>query len=544
MAAVSTERGASPESASYGRRFDGLIVVTGGCVLSLELLASRVLTPYFGVSLYIWAGILSITLTFLAVGYAWGGRVASRETRDVVTYRFLLSPALSAAAIVAACAVYPVLFPLLPHVGMIPGSFAANVLLLAPSLVLLAAMNPLLISMQRDSSGNAGKSAGRVLFLSTLGSVGGVLVTAFVFIPLLTNFRSLLLLALLLCASAALIGMSVDTIPSLHKRRLVWVLTPIAAVAIALLVGRDSYLELATKGSDLPFEARVEAEYTSLFGNVKVVQFESKLSPIWSMRAYLQDGLVQNRATTDGAVSLSPYTYMLEILTDAYAPEAKRILVLGLGAGIVPGNLARPGASVTVVDINRDALAAATDFFGFDPTGIDLRWEDARTFVRKCTAEFDAVVMDLFQGDHAPDHLFSVEFFRDVRDCLRFDGSLIMNTIFDDRSEIPNQHLLATVASVFDSLLKYELPDANTFLVASRVERRIVTRGSYGAIPLPLREGIRIAMRGGHSVDRSEIVGAAPITDERNIFSVVYADSQLRHRRRLAKSFPARVLLN
>ncbi len=27
----------------------------------MELLASRIMTPYFGVSLYIWSGILSIT---------------------------------------------------------------------------------------------------------------------------------------------------------------------------------------------------------------------------------------------------------------------------------------------------------------------------------------------------------------------------------------------------------------------------------------------------------------------------------------------------
>ncbi|MBI3935501.1 MAG: glycosyl transferase, partial [Betaproteobacteria bacterium] len=45
-----------------------VIFVTGGAVLALELLASRILTPYFGVSLYIWTGILSITLVALALG--------------------------------------------------------------------------------------------------------------------------------------------------------------------------------------------------------------------------------------------------------------------------------------------------------------------------------------------------------------------------------------------------------------------------------------------------------------------------------------------
>ena len=47
--------------------FEALIFATGAVTLSLEVLASRIMTPYFGVSLYIWAGILSITLAFLAV---------------------------------------------------------------------------------------------------------------------------------------------------------------------------------------------------------------------------------------------------------------------------------------------------------------------------------------------------------------------------------------------------------------------------------------------------------------------------------------------
>ena len=44
-----------------------LIFLTGAVALSLEVLASRIMTPYFGVSLYIWSGILSIILVFLAL---------------------------------------------------------------------------------------------------------------------------------------------------------------------------------------------------------------------------------------------------------------------------------------------------------------------------------------------------------------------------------------------------------------------------------------------------------------------------------------------
>ena len=49
-------------------RYELLIFMTGAVTLSMEILASRIMTPYFGVSLYIWSGILTITLLFLALG--------------------------------------------------------------------------------------------------------------------------------------------------------------------------------------------------------------------------------------------------------------------------------------------------------------------------------------------------------------------------------------------------------------------------------------------------------------------------------------------
>jgi len=69
------------------RRHQALLLTTGGATLALELLASRVLTPYFGVSLYIWAGILSITLIFLAVGYRVGGLLADLGEAELLEVR-------------------------------------------------------------------------------------------------------------------------------------------------------------------------------------------------------------------------------------------------------------------------------------------------------------------------------------------------------------------------------------------------------------------------------------------------------------------------
>ena len=151
-----------------------LIFLTGAIVLALEVLSSRIMTPYFGVSLYIWAGILSITLTFLAAGYALGGYATRRF--DVARHAtiFLSMPIAAAAAIVLACGAYPVLFPMLARFDLVLGSFAASATLLALPLVALSAMNPLLIALRKTGAGTSDGGAGQVFAVSTIGSVAGI----------------------------------------------------------------------------------------------------------------------------------------------------------------------------------------------------------------------------------------------------------------------------------------------------------------------------------------------------------------------------------
>jgi hypothetical protein len=130
--------------------YQALIFATGAATLALEVLASRIMTPYFGVSFYIWAGILSITLTFLAVGYSFGGWLTRRLDRSGTEFVFLAAPPLSALSIVAACLLFPPAFPALAQLSLIGGSFAGGILLLALPLVVLSATNPLLVALMRE----------------------------------------------------------------------------------------------------------------------------------------------------------------------------------------------------------------------------------------------------------------------------------------------------------------------------------------------------------------------------------------------------------
>src|ERR1700687_5207560 len=58
--------------------------LTGGIVMSFEMLGSRYLNPYFGSGIYTWASLISTVLIALTAGYFLGGTLADRTASPVV----------------------------------------------------------------------------------------------------------------------------------------------------------------------------------------------------------------------------------------------------------------------------------------------------------------------------------------------------------------------------------------------------------------------------------------------------------------------------
>jgi len=532
-----------------------IIFVTGGAILALELLASRILTPYFGVSLYIWSGILSITLVSLAAGYWRGGRLAAGRANhppppEKLAYLFARMPAQASIAIVVACLVYPYLFYRLAQLDLVFGAFIACCVFLLVPLYVTSAMNPLLVaillrqSAARGELGDAG--AGRVFFISTLGSVAGVIITAFGLIQYMSNFAAALTVAAIL-AALPLVMLFGSPIRIAQRKRLTITATAALVASLGLLIGAHAYTDRLWPAAYGGAPWRIEAVYRSSFGTVKVLKSGPRDGEPFT-RMYFQDGLVQNIVGATNR-SLSMYTYALEALSFSYRPDLRKALVLGIGAGMVPMRLAARGIAVTTVDIDSASLRAAREIFGFDPHKVNAIQADARTYLRSCENGYDVVVLDLFHGDGVPDYLVTRDFFRDLKHCLGTDGIAVFNTFADLDHPRAYAHFLATLRSELPYVTLYRpnygiASHINSFIVAGAATLPGPVGDDLSHVPPRHLRIMSDMLRNPIALDQGLLEHGRVITDADNPVAMDLAESQLINRRYVVEALPAAFFVN
>ena len=155
--------------------------VGGFVIMSFELLGGRVLAPYFGSDIYVWGSIISIFMLSLAIGYLGGGRWSLRKPSMT---KF------AAVFLVAAALLYPMVFLAEPLMEWIFARFgdprygsliAASVLFVLPTIA-LGFISPYSVRLLVESTHSSGETAGRLYFISTMGSSLGTLMTSFYFV--------------------------------------------------------------------------------------------------------------------------------------------------------------------------------------------------------------------------------------------------------------------------------------------------------------------------------------------------------------------------
>lgn len=427
-----------------GRAILELIVfISGGVLLALEIVASRVVAPYFGNSVYVWGSLIGVFLAALSLGYFLGGRIATLWP----------SPGPFLGLIFASgAAIYPI-----PHVAaQVLGSIAAHdygpradpllgsvALFFLPS-ALLGTVSPYAVRLRAQSVEAVGNVAGMLYALSTLGSILGTLLAAFVLISAL-GVR-----AIIQILGATEMGLAV--VGLLWARR--------ARAGAGMAAGIALVVALAhTAPPDSPDTVYAR---DSIYHRITV-------SDDGSLRYLKLDRYWQSARDRSAPLrTVFQYTDYLH-LPLLFDPEAHRVLFVGLGGGTAPGRFYHdyPGVAIEIVEIDPEVVVTARRYFDLpQDSRLVVHVQDGRLWLRRTPERYDVIILDAYLIDTIPFHLATREFYETAAARLAPHGVVASNVIGALRG--PGSRLFRaiykTVRSVFPQVYVFpvngELPQA------------------------------------------------------------------------------------
>lgn len=454
-----------------------VVLVAGAAVLVLELAAGRLLAPWFGMSLPVWTNVLAVVLGALAAGYALGGRLADRGIGARGLGAVLLAAGvLSAAAAWAGPRLGAALLPRGADLEglaavLVKGSLLSTLVLFGPPMVLLGTVGPVAVHLLAGEGG-AGRAAGRVLALSTLGSIAGTFLTTYVLLDA-AGTRGTVAGAGGALAACGLLLVLADR----GRGRAAAGAAAVVAAALAAAAPAGEFRQAE------PGAARVLAEYDSAY---QFVQVREVMDSVGDAEAVPTRLLTMNEGVStyhsvwrkDSVLTGGRYYDLypvLPLLAGVKPGNDIDVLVLGFAAGTQARALhhfwgADHRLTVDGAEIDPAVIRAGREHFGLDDRApwLRVRALDARAFLEGAPAErrWDLILVDCYSQEYyLPFHLTTAEFFGRARARLKPRGVLAYNA-FAYRPDDPLlRALVNTTATAFGRAWLAKVPGYPNYLV-------------------------------------------------------------------------------
>jgi spermidine synthase len=443
---------------SVGRAYLYLLVfVCGFVTLGVELSASRLLDPWFGNSLVVWAGLIGMILLYLALGYWIGGRVADRSPFPLTMLRVAAVGAFGIGTIPALAR------PVLPiasrgvadfNAGLLGGSMAGILILFAIPVTLLACVSPFAIRLTMQQVEGSGKVAGRVYALSTVGSILGCFLPLMLIPNLGTRGTFALLSGILLLLIVA----------GLARLRRGWdVLAAVAALGLVVWLGwRPTGPIKPAPG--LLYEGESAFNYIQVLDagverQLRLNEGEG-IHSVYRAAGGLADG-IWDYFLIAPAFNAAPYS----------PSQVRQVCIVGLAAGTMVRLFTEAYGPVPIAgaELDPEIIRVGRQWFDMNEPNLTAVAADGRRFLRGLSGRCDVVAVDAYRPPYIPFHLTTVEFFALARDRLADNGVVAVNVGRTHTDYSLVDAIAATMAQVFPSVYIIDEPDQGSPLGNSLV---------------------------------------------------------------------------
>ena len=438
-----------------------IVFLSGIASMGVEMAASRLLRPFFGDSILIWANIIGLILIYLTLGYYLGGKWSDRDPRAVTLYRIVAWAGLTTG--IVPYVARPFLQLAIPALqtfdaGLGLTSFFGTLVLFIAPVTLLGCVSPFAIRLSTQDVSSSGSTAGKLYALSTFGSILGVFGTVFVLFQMLGTRGTFVAFSIVL-----LIGAVVGIIKEWGTlRALKYAVMLVVIIVIAAL---DS-------GGGVKAQQGLVYETESPYNFIQVVDDTDgwRLLTVNEGEAY-QSAYKMNSVLTNGIWDLfliAPYF--------ANRTPPSNLLMIGLAAGTTAREYTLVYGAIPIDGIELDPAIIATGqkYFAMNESNLRAIADDGRNFLQTRAGMYDVIAVDAYRQPYIPFHLTTVEFFQQVRAHLNPRGVVALNAARTGSDYRLVDALAATMRQVFPSVYLIDHPNnANTLIVATNQPTRL-----------------------------------------------------------------------
>ena len=421
------------------------IALSGLTALSAEVIWTRLLSLHFGATVYTFALILAVFLIGLGIGSIFGATLA----RDLASPKRALGWCQLLLCAAIAWAAYELTeslpyWPINPYIATTPWftlqlDLVRCFWVVLPGAVLWGASFPLALAAVATPEQDAARLAGGVYAANTVGAIAGSLITSFILIPWIgTSHAEQVIIIVSALSALIMLEPSLAGAPARpagfvpdHSTPRGWNPTATIVLAAAMI----SAGLLARSVHPLPGLLVAYGRYAATrIGQADIIYVGEGLNASVAV-SELSNGVRNYHNAGKVQASSEPQDMrlqrMLGHLTTLIPPQAKKVLVIGCGAGVTAGAVSVDPAveHETIAEIEPLVPKVVSTYFAehnFDVVRnpkVHVRIDDARHFVETTRETFDAITSDpLDPWVKGAAMLYTVEFFTMAREHLNEGG--------------------------------------------------------------------------------------------------------------------------
>ncbi len=435
------------------------IVFFGGLTsIGIELSASRLIAPYFGDSTFIWANLIGLTMLYLSIGYALGGRVADRHPEPELL--FVLTALAGFAAGVIPIVAHPILQVSLDafdsvSIGAFYGSLVGVLLLFAVPITLIGFVSPFALRLLVRDVASAGHTSGGLSAVSTFGAIAGSFLPVIVLIPLVGTAKTFYIL------SIGFMALSVFGLLILRSLR--------GAVVASSLVGLLLIVIGVFGGGQIkpPYQGELVYETESQYNYIQVLEDNGRF-----LLALNEGQAIHSIYDPNSILTGGPWDYFTlgPLFSEQFdAAKIQSACIIGLAGGTAARELASayPGIAIDGVEIDGTIADLGEKYFGMDSVpNLNLIIEDGRYYLNRTSQTYDLVAVDAYHQPYIPFQLTTKEFFETVAGHLNPGGAAVINVGRTETDYRLIDVISATMHSVFPYVFAIDVSGySNTMLI-------------------------------------------------------------------------------